>query len=141
MIYLLDTDHVSFLQSASAEGQRLRLRLRNVRSDDYGTTVVTYEEQCRGWLNQINRAQTPTNRVAAYSDLRDNLDFFSRIAVWEYDGRADTIFVALRAARIQVGTKDLRIAAIALANSATVLTRNTRDFDRVPDLPIEDWSV
>lgn len=34
---------------------------------------------------------------------------------------------------------DLKIASIALANDATVLTRNARDFGKVPNLRIEDW--
>ena len=44
-------------------------------------------------------------------------------------------------AKIRVGTMDLKIAAIALANDSTLLTRNIQDFSKVPDLKIEDWSV
>lgn len=35
----------------------------------------------------------------------------------------------------------LKIAAIALANNATLLSKNLRDFSKVPGLKVEDWSV
>ncbi len=37
--------------------------------------------------------------------------------------------------------KDLLIGAIALANDATLLTRNYQHFQRLPGLKIEDWTV
>jgi tRNA(fMet)-specific endonuclease VapC len=36
---------------------------------------------------------------------------------------------------------DLKIAAIALANDVTLLTRNLSDFGKVPDLRTEDWAL
>jgi len=36
---------------------------------------------------------------------------------------------------------DLKIAAIAIANDATLLSRNLRDFGKVPDLRVEDWTL
>lgn len=43
--------------------------------------------------------------------------------------------------RLNVGSNDLKIAAIALETNATVVTRNLRDFTRVPGLATVDWSV
>lgn len=40
-----------------------------------------------------------------------------------------------------IGPYDLQIAAIALANDLTLVTHNTREFARVPDLRLEDWEA
>jgi tRNA(fMet)-specific endonuclease VapC len=58
-----------------------------------------------------------------------------------FDAASESEFQHLRALGLRVGTLDLKIAAIALTNRLTVLTRNRRDFGRVLGLTIEDWSV
>ncbi|MCH8923806.1 MAG: type II toxin-antitoxin system VapC family toxin [Planctomycetes bacterium] len=45
----------------------------------------------------------------------------------------------LRKQRVRIGTMDLKIASIALANNATLLSANTRDFVQVPSLQLENW--
>lgn len=141
MIYLLDTDHNSVLQRGGEGSVVLERRLRSLGGDDYGTAIVSYEEQCRGWTDYIHRANTSEARIDGYSRLQSSLRFYNCLAVWEYDAVTEAIFLALTAAKVRVGTKDLRIASIALAKNATLLTRNTIDFGRVPNLRFIDWTV
>lgn len=139
---LLDTDCITILQRGGAGVTELRRRLSTIAPDDYGTTIVSYEEQSRGWLSEMNDAQSSETRVAAYAKLKRNLNFFGRIAIAEYDALADAQYVALKQiVKNKVGTKDLRIAAIVLASGATLLTRNTRDFSKIPGLLFADWTV
>jgi len=58
-----------------------------------------------------------------------------------FDAACENQFQQLRALRLRVGTQDLKIAAVALANQLVVLTRNRRDFGRIPGLAVDDWSV
>lgn len=61
--------------------------------------------------------------------------------ILSYTESAIDRYEGLRRRKLGVKANDLRIAAIALENSAIVVTRNRADFGRVPALQIEDWSV
>jgi tRNA(fMet)-specific endonuclease VapC len=45
----------------------------------------------------------------------------------------------LEEAGTPIGTLDTLIAATAVANRATLVTHNTREFSRIPDLALDDW--
>lgn len=138
---VLDTDHMSLLQRGGAEGQRIRRRLRTVPPDDVAITVISYEEQTRGWFARLARASTPERQIFDYGEVKNLLRDYCSIAVLDYNAEAAAEFRRLRDAKIRVGTMDLKIAAVVVANNAVLLTRNFTDFARVPGLSIEDWSV
>lgn len=79
--------------------------------------------------------------MSDYRDLKNLLQNYCTIAVLDFDAGSVAEFHRLRAAKIRIGTMDLKIAAITLANNATLLTRNLSDFGKVPRIHTEDWSV
>lgn len=141
-MYILDTDHLSLLgRATNPEAQRLRLRLNKLKPEERTTTIITFEEQMRGWMSHLAKSRSLIQQVAAYRQLKEFLDRYLQITVLEFDEDAAAEYERLRGLRLRVGTMDMKIAAIALANQATLLTRNLKDFNRIPDLQVEDWSV
>ncbi|MHC5673742.1 MAG: type II toxin-antitoxin system VapC family toxin [Nostoc sp.] len=65
----------------------------------------------------------------------------SEFQILQYDEKSRDIYQVLKAQRIPVGTQDLRIASITLAYNGILLTRNRRDFEKIPGLTIQDWSI
>lgn len=137
-MYVLDTDHASLYQQGSAQ---IGERLKNLAHNQLAVTIVSYEEQVAGRLTVIRRAQTVNARVEAYRWLQFTLDFYCRMPVLQFNLAAGSILHRLQQMKLRVGTKDLLIGAITLANDATLLTRNYQDFQRMPGLKIEDWTV
>lgn len=140
-LYLLDTDHMSLLRRGGANALRIEMRLSSVPEEEVVTCVVVYEEQMRGWMAEIARMQAGTQLTSPYASLTTTLSIYCALSVLPFDERAAVIFDDLKRQGIRIGTQDLKIAAIALANNATLLTRNTQHFVRVPGLSFEDWSV
>lgn len=138
MIYLLDTDHVTLDQHGYAP---VSARIRLAGQAQVAISIITVEEQLRGWLAVIRAATTATRRSAAYAQFRTAVAYFATFTLLDYTIDADVLVAKLRGQGVRIGTQDLRIAAIALTYGATVVTRNERDFGQVPQLPIADWSL
>ena len=139
-MYILDTDHLSVLERKGANAQRILERLREIEPTQISTTIINYEEQMRGWLSYIARAQTEEKQVEAYKQLKNQLNNYCAIPVIEFDLDAVREFNRLRKVYPRLGTMDLKIAAIARVNQAILLTRNISDFGQIADLSIEDWT-
>jgi tRNA(fMet)-specific endonuclease VapC len=137
--WILDTDHVSLWQRRHPQ---VSLQIENKGITLISTTVITAEEQLRGRLDVIRRAESGEMRVLAYTRFRETLYFLTQIPqLLEFSTEAEGCFAALKQQKIRIGAQDLRIAAIALSVNGTVVTRNRRDFEKVPNLSIEDWSI
>ncbi|MBI2480231.1 MAG: type II toxin-antitoxin system VapC family toxin [Planctomycetia bacterium] len=117
-MYVFDTDHASIIQRRTeGEFSRLDRRMRARSLSDFYFTIVTFHEFVMEILAQFKPAQVlsfdePSART--YRDLRDQ--------------------------KIRIGKMDLRIGAIVLSHNMTLLTRNTSDFEHIPNLLVEDWT-
>ncbi len=137
---VLDTDHLSLLeQPESVERQRLMKRLDQAADEPVVTTIVTYEEQSRGWLAYVARARSKTEPIDAYRRLARHVEAYRSLTVLDFDERAFAEYDRLRRSLRHIGTLDLKIAAIAIVHDATLLSRNSKDFGLIPNLKVEDW--
>ena len=135
---LLDTDHLTVLQVPSSERRtRLLARLALAGDEVVGTTIVSVEEQTKGWLAAIARERQARRQVRAYRELFDLFEFFHRFHIALFDDQAADLFDSFTALR--VGTMDRKIAAIAIANDALLLTANRRDYEKIPGLRFDNW--
>ena len=142
MKYLLDTDHISFLQRRSSrEFARLTTRMARYSPEDFALSIVSFHEQTLGAHNFINRANTNQDTIRGYTLLQEILQGFESAPVLSFDARAIKIFDELRGQKIRMSTMDLRIATIAISCDLVLLTRNIRDFSKVPKLVTENWTL
>ena len=137
-LWIFDTDHISLWQT---NHPTIRQRLLRTDPKTFAVTVISFEEQIRGRLGEINRITSDTSLVTSYSNLQATDTFFKNLNVLPYTSEAQALFKQLRKQRVRIGTRDLRIAAIALSVNSTIVTRNRRDFEQVPKLQIEDWTI
>ena len=137
---ILDTDHISVLQRRdSLNSAALQERLEAAYPETVATTVISVEEQTRGWLALIGRYPEVHRQIQYYDRLIAIFDFFAEWELLPFDTPAADEFQRLRKERIRIATLDLKIASIALTSGATLLSANLRDFSRVPGLHIDNW--
>lgn len=136
--YLIDTDTFSlYLQHNPAVIGAMVSHL----SDHIAVSVITVQEVWDGWAAVIAKAKTPDQIAAAYSRLTNTLNELKNWSVVSFSTESVIRYAALKKQKLNVGSNDLKIASIAIETGAIVVTRNRRDFARIPGVVIEDWSM
>lgn len=139
-MYILDTDHLSFIQRNGQEGKQILAKMADVEELEVAVTVITYEEQIRGRLNVLSRAKTLDSQIIAYRGLERLAADYQSILIVPFSRESALVHQRLRKAYPRLGNMDLKIAAIALIHNAILLTRNESDFGQIVELRIEDWT-
>lgn len=142
MKYLLDTDHLSIIQRQTGQDYvNLSTHMAQYPLSDFAISVVTFHEQLLGSHTYISRARNESEVVKGYEIMVRLINDFKVLPLVSFDADAATALSQLQAQRIQLARMDSRIAGIALCRKLVLLTRNHRDFSKVPGLLIEDWTV
>lgn len=130
-LYVLDTDHLTLLRRGHAE---VASRVAATPQADIAITIISIEEQFRGWFTQVRKARDAARLARAYAGLFDVIDMAKRLPVLPVSGAAADRYVELKRTLPRLGKQDLAIAAVALEFNATLVTRNRQDFEQVPNL-------
>jgi tRNA(fMet)-specific endonuclease VapC len=138
ILHILDTDHVSLFQRKHPV---VIQRLNEIHSEHLAITIITVEEQIKGRFKLIKQANSSTKLIRAYAALQSSVAYFNTITVLPFDEAASVHYENLRQQKIRIGTQYLRIASIVLSRDGILVTRNRRDFDKIPNLNFEDWSI
>ena len=127
------------------------VRAKAIPRDLQHVPIVVAEESLRGWLDFIRKTEARKIKVplsVAYESLEKAIQQLGLTKLLPYTPAAHDHYhyhyhyhyLRLKSQKLRIGTRDLRIASIALAHGATLITRNRRDFDIVPSLQLEVWN-
>lgn len=134
MKYLLDTNIVSYFLRDASPG--LSQRILDSTPEALAISIISAGELRYGLskLPSSKRATELTNRLDALLAAIPVLPLPADAAQHYGNTRAQ-----LEAAGTPIGGNDLWIAAHALAQNLTLVTNNTREFERVVELRVENW--
>jgi tRNA(fMet)-specific endonuclease VapC len=134
-----DTDVVShFLMGTVAIAERVV----SIPRDEQTVPIVVLEEIARGRLNIIRQAQQGKGRITidvAYERFQKTLEDIRPFKILPYTSQAEVLFREWKKQKIRGDPLDLRIAAICVSHAVRLISRNRRDFEKIPGLLTEFW--
>jgi tRNA(fMet)-specific endonuclease VapC len=132
-MYMLDTNTCIFVLKNRSD--QLRHKFKAIKN--LGISSIVYAELCFGIENG-----DADLREQRYSQL-DLLTQKLFIDPWDEEAARHygLIRACLKRQGLPIGGNDLFIAAHARSVNAVLVTNNTKEFSRVADLTIEDWTL
>ncbi len=137
-MHLLDTDTLTYLHAGH---ERVIERLRLLEDPVVGTTIITRIEILRGRFDFVLKAATGAELLRAQQLLAHSEELLAQILIVPLDEAAAIQFERLRLTKgiRKIGRADLLVASIALAQRATLVTRNLRHFRQISGLRLSNW--
>ena len=131
MIYMFDTDTVSFFMKDNPKTVRIKAAKHN--RDDFCISAITYAELMFGLKRNYSK------KLDFW--LHEILDKFQVVV---FDETSSAIYGEIRTALEKSGSSldnmDMLIAATALKAGAVLVSHNTKHFSKIKGLKVEDWS-
>jgi tRNA(fMet)-specific endonuclease VapC len=140
MLIALDTD---ILTDVLYGDPVLTARLATIPIHEQSVPVVVVEEIIRGRFNVIRQAEAGRGRVSleeAYERFQQSVTDTRAYTILPFTAAAAALVAAWKQQRIRVATHDMRIAAICIVHGATLITRNARDYAKIPGLTFDVWN-
>lgn len=132
-MYMLDTDICIYLIKGKPES--LMHKLESFIHEELALSVITAAELERG----MQKSRYPEKSKLAL------MKYLSPFSILPFDFNAAKFFGTtskeLEAKGTMIGPYDSLIAAHALSVGATLVTNNTKEFERVPGLMVENWAM
>lgn len=133
MIYFLDTNILIYLIKNQPPEVALRVNTL-AEEDELCMSFITWAELLKGAERSTRKPQV-LHRLEALTRLID-VRYPTSPAICQHYAEQ---FSRLKEAGTPIGANDLWIACHALAEKATLVTHNTREFKRISGLSVEDW--
>lgn len=136
-MFVLDTDPLTHLLRGHARVVARRSR----GTEEVVLTAITRIEVLRGRFDAVLKAADGGELQRAWQRLGQTESQLAAFDVLPLDAPAAAEFDRLLKEKKlrKIGRGDLLIAAAVLANKATLVTRNTKDFGQVAGLLQENW--
>jgi len=135
---LLDTDTFTLHQFGHEQVSRRIQAAREIPA----ITIITQIEVLRGRYDALIKAEDAARVLRAQQGVKASVAHLALFEIIPFDAAAGTIFDRLLKTKglRRLGRGDLLIASMVLANKATLVTRNRKDFQKVPGLQMENWA-
>ena len=135
MLYLLDTDISSYIMRQQPLSVLTTLQAQVEAGNEIGISAITYAELLLG----AKRSGNPDKHLHLIAELKERLHHVHPWNAFAAEQFAD-LQTYLYSQGTPIGANDTLIAAHALSLQAIMVTNNTRHFDKVPNLVLENWA-
>jgi tRNA(fMet)-specific endonuclease VapC len=137
-MYLFDTD---ILTHFFRKHPKLLRHIGLMGSEEIATSIISKIEVLQGRMDFLLKAATTEQVLRAQFWLEPSELLLQQFPIILFDENAGDFFEKPNEVPSyrKLGRADLLITSVALANRATLVTRNTKDFSKISGLSIENW--